>query len=76
MRLLGEPGDKTPGRAWGRGSRESLGTRLPGESGDEVLRRAWPSVFGGLDSGLDSGLDCGTGLTESCARHFEASKHY
>ena len=29
-----------------------------------------PSVFGGLDSGLDSGLDCGTGLTESCARHF------
>ena len=48
-RLLGEPGDKTPGRAWGRGSRESLGTRLPGESGDEVPRslgdkttgRAW-----------------------------------
>ena len=36
----------------------------------------WPSVFGGLDSGLDSGLDCGTGLTESCAHHFEASKHY
>ena len=32
-----------------------------------------PSVFGGLDSGLDSGLDCGTGLTESCAHHFEAS---
>ena len=28
-----------------------------------------PSVFGGLDSGLD----CGTGLTESCAHHFEAS---
>ena len=41
MRLLGEPGDKTPGRAWGRGSRESLGTRLPGEPGDKTPGRVW-----------------------------------
>ena len=51
-------------------------SRIPKHTYSVSLDFFGPSVFGGLDSGLDSGLDCGTGLTESCAHHFEASKHY